>query len=474
MKRIVFLIIASLLVVGLVLSGCNGDGDGNGEEPAFDEYIKFAIVGPTDYIQGEHMMWGAEVARDEINDAGGIDVDGDAYGVELIEVDSDEIDNPAEAGDKVRHAITVLGADFVIGGFRTEAVWDMIEAAVESEKIMFIQSAATTDLIEDTVVADYDTYKYIFRSGVPNDNFLVNNCIGMLAMVGSVIEAELEAAEAAVTKPRVAIFAEELSWADNPVALFQYVVVPTLGWTHTYTARVPDDASAEVVATHLAAIEEAETHIIFTIVSGPVGLTYGTQMGVLGVPAMSVGINVEAQDPGYWSNTNGGGAYHITLGFLAPNIRQTAVTGPFITAFEAHTGGEFPIYTAASYDTIYGLKKAIEAVGSYTDTDDLIEWFEDPANARTVTVGTADFYPEGLESPYNRHDLYYSCDRVSGIGVQWLDGDIVGVWPKAEYGQLFNSNVYYGPTCWAGFEFDGTENFDFPADWLTEWEGYVG
>jgi branched-chain amino acid transport system substrate-binding protein len=474
MKRIIFLIIASLLVVGLVLSGCNGDGDGNGEPPAFDEYIKFAIVGPTDYIQGEHMMWGAEVARDEINDAGGIDVNGDAYGVELIEVDSDEIDNPAEAGDKVRHAITVLGADFVIGGFRTEAVWDMVEAAVESEKIMFIQSAATTALIEDTVVADYDTYKYIFRSGVPNDNFLMNNNVGMLAMVGSVVEAELVAREATVTTPRVAIFAEELSWADTPVNLFQLLVIPSLGWTHTYTARVPDDASAEVVATHLAAIEEAETHIIFTMMSGPVGLTYGTQMGVLGVPAMTVGINVEAQDPGYWTNTNGGGAYHITLGFLAPNVSQTALTEPFATAFAAHTGGEYPIYTAASYDTLLGLEAAIEGVGSFTDTDALIEWFEDPANARTVTIGVAEYYAEGLESPYNRHDLVYACDRVTGIGVQWLDEDIAGVWPKAEYGGLLDALALFGPTCWTGFEFDGTEHFEIPDDWVTEWEGYLG
>jgi len=473
MKRIVFLIIASLLVLGLVLPGCDGDGDGNGG-PAFDEYIKFAICGPTDYIQGEHMMWGAQVARDEINEAGGIDVGGDAYGVELIEVDTDEIDSPEGAGDTVRHAITVLGADFVIGGFRTEATWDMIEAAAENEKIMFIQGAATTALIGDTVVADYDTYKYIFRTGVMNDSFLVNNCIGMLTMVGSAIEEELEARGAAVTTPRVAIFAEELSWADNPVQLFRYVVIPALGWTPTYLARVPDDASAEVVATHLAAIEEAETHIIFTIVSGPVGLTYGTQTGVLGVPAISVGINVEAQDPGYWSNTNGGGAYHITLGFLAPNIRQTTLTGPFIDAFAAHTGGEFPVYTAASYDSIYGLKEAIEGVGSFTDTDDLIAWLEDPANARTTTVGTSDFYPDGLASPYYRHDLYYGCDKVSGIGVQWINGDIVGVWPKAEYGELFNAHVYFGPTCWAGFEFGGTEQFEIFDDWFTVWEGYSG
>jgi len=101
MKKIAFLIIASLLVIGLVLPGCgdgngNGNGNGNGEPPTFDEYIKFAITGPMDYIQGEHMMWGAEVARDEINEAGGIIIDGDAYGVELLEVDTDEIDNPAE------------------------------------------------------------------------------------------------------------------------------------------------------------------------------------------------------------------------------------------------------------------------------------------------------------------------------------------------------------------------------------------
>jgi len=328
---------------------------------------------------------------------------------------------------------------------------------------MFINGAATTGLIEETVVADYNTYKYIFRAIPMNDNFLLNNCIAMLAMVGGGIEA------AAGVTPRVAIFAEELSWADLIVLIFQNSVIPSLGWTHTYTARVPDDASSTVVATHLAAIEEEETHIIITVLSGPVGLTYGTQMGVLGIPAMSVGINVEAQDPSYWINTDGGAAYQITLGFLAPNVRQTALTGPFLTKFQDHTGGEFPIYTASSYDIVLGLKDAIEAVGSFTDTDALIAWFEDPANARLTTGGYGGYYPEGLESPYNRHDLIYACDGATGIGVQWLDGDIVGVWPKAEYGELANAVSLYGPACWAGFEHDGTEHFQINDVWVTEW-----
>ncbi len=481
MKKIVFLLIASLLVIGLVLPGCAGDGDGNGngEEPAFDEYIQFAICGPMDYIQGENMMYGAEMARDEINDAGGIVIDGDAYGVELLEVDTDEIDNPELAGDTVRHAITVLGADFVIGGFRTEATWDQIEAAAENEKILYICGAATTALILDTVVDDYDTYKYIFRGTPFNDNFLLTNNVLALTMVGNVVQDELEAAGATVTTPRVAVFAEELSWADAMVAYFSSLVVPSMGWTLTYTARVPDDASAEVVATHLAAIEDAETHIIFTILSGPVGLTYGTQMGVLGTPALSVGINVEAQDPDYWTNTSGGAAYHMTMGTWAPNIAQTSATGPFLTGITDYTGGKFPIYTASSYDILLGLQAAIEGAGSFTDTDDIIAWLEDPANARTISTGVSEVYGPGLESPYNHHDVMYGCDRVTGLFVQWLDGDIVGVWPKAEYGALSDSlygvlPVVFGEPCWTDFEFDGTQHFQIPADFLTAWEGFYG
>ncbi len=443
------------------------------EFPAAPGTITIAIVGPMDYIQGEHMKWGAEVAEAEINALPNkVNVGGTPYQIELLIVDSDEIDNPGDAGATVEHAISVLGADFVVGGFRTEAVWDMLDAAADHETIMFIQASATAALIGDTVVADYDRYKYIFRGGVINDVFLLNDTLLMLGMVGGYAQGVLTAQGAVVTTPRVAIFAEELTWADPIVQAIQYQLLPALGWDLTHVARVPDDASATVVATHLAAIEEAQTHIIFTIVSGPVGLTYGIQTGVLETPAISVGINVEAQDPGYWDNTDEGGAYHITLGFLAPNIEQTAVTGPFISAFEAHTGGVFPIYTAASYDTVYGLKAAIEAVG--LDTDAMITWFENPANARAGTVGIVAQYPPGLPYPFHQHDLMYGPDWVPAIGVQWIDGDIVAVWPKAEYGAMANQLCLFAPTIdWTDFEYAGTEHFQIPTWMIGQWLAFT-
>jgi len=54
MKKILFLIIGTLLVLGLVLPGC-----GNGVADDFDQYIKIGIAGPMGQSQGKHHMYGA-------------------------------------------------------------------------------------------------------------------------------------------------------------------------------------------------------------------------------------------------------------------------------------------------------------------------------------------------------------------------------------------------------------------------------
>jgi len=129
LKRIVFLIIASLLVIGLVLPGC---GNGAAAVPT----IKFAILGPMDQIQGTHMMMGAEMAADEINASTGKITSGTTeFEVELIEVDTDEIDNPTGAADIVYDALVSDDPDVLIGGFRTEAVSTYIGDIMDAEKL---------------------------------------------------------------------------------------------------------------------------------------------------------------------------------------------------------------------------------------------------------------------------------------------------------------------------------------------------
>src|SRR5262249_61753055 len=79
--------------------------------------IKIAIVGPMAFVQGENHWAGAEMARDEINKAGGISVAGKKRTIELVRIDSNEIQSVPDATNAMERAITREKADFVIGGF---------------------------------------------------------------------------------------------------------------------------------------------------------------------------------------------------------------------------------------------------------------------------------------------------------------------------------------------------------------------
>ena len=375
MKRIVFLIIASLLVIGLVLPGC-------GEATPAVPTIKFAILGPMDQIQGSHMMMGAEMAADEINASTGKITSGTTkFEAELVEVDTDEIDNPSGAANIVFDALVSDDPHVCVGGFRTEAVSTYIDDIMDAEKLYFIAGAATYSLLSPVGYED-PGYKYVFRGTPFNDVFLVNNCYLMFAMVAKAIQDEMGYTGMVIEHPlypgvyvpywdnyvKVAVVAESLVWAESMRASAQKIIGgygPFFGWEMATDGSHPDgewlvtDTESYVnVQTKLNEIEAAGAQVIFTVMSGPVGLTFGKAMGAVGVPAIAVGINVEAQDPGYWAGTEFdpgefGANYHITMGTWAPGVTQTSTTASFLSNFAAKWGGLFPVYTASSYDMIY-------------------------------------------------------------------------------------------------------------------------
>ena len=422
MKRIVFLIIASLLVIGLVLPGC---GDGAAAVPT----IKFAILGPMDQIQGTHMMMGAEMAADEINASTGKITSGTTeFEAELVEVDTDEIDNPSGAANIVFDALVSDDPHVCVGGFRTEAVSTYIDDIMDAEKLYFIAGAATYSLLSPVGYED-PGYKYVFRGTPFNDVFLVNNCYLMFAMVAKGIQDAMGYTGTPTGTPpyyvswsnkvKIAVVAESLVWAESMRASAQKIIGgygPFFGWEMATDGSHPDgewlvtDTESYVnVQTKLNEIKAAGAQIIFTIMSGPVGLTFGKAMGAVGVPAIAVGINVEAQDPGFWLGTEWetgkfGANSQITMATWAPNVTQTASTTAFLDAFATKYGGLFPVYTASSYDMIYTIKKAIEATNAATwdavtetttlDYDAVIDWLEDLDNAQVVSTGHAGYYPQ--------------------------------------------------------------------------------
>ncbi len=408
--RLVLLLVVFSLLLAVFAAGCEVE-----EEELIDEtVIKIGVAGPMGYIQGDHHWFGASLAADEINEAGGVQVGDEVHTVELVEVDTNEIFSVDEAVTAVERAITVDEVDFMMGGFRTEAVDPYTEIAADYERIFFICGAATNELLEGRVDVDYERWKYLFRITPLKSTTLAQISFLQLFDVAMQIREEL-----GIEAPRVAILAERLEWNEAMVQIAEGFIEQPIeegGLGAEFVGTWRPSATADSVTSELEAIRGEDAHIIFTINSGPIGVPYGRDYGRMEIPAASVGITVEGQASGYLDATDGYGEYVGTINTYG-EVEITEHTLEFMEKFMEKTG-EVPIYTAGTYDALYILVDAIERAGT-TDTDAVIEELE--ATEHEGAVGTLVFD--------ELHDVVFGPGYVTGLGTQWVDGEQHVFWP---------------------------------------------
>jgi branched-chain amino acid transport system substrate-binding protein len=557
LKRIIFLIIATLLVLGIVLPGCGGEGEGEGEHPL----IVIGVPYPQGDVQGTGMLSGAQMAAAEINTAGGVSVYNatsnttTVYDIQIVGRQDNEIYDPPNAWSAVNYLITNSHAQFIIGGFRTEAVVPMITnvfASASPSVPFFITGAATAELLSGlgllsnppaasanyptgsgTPYWDYNSsshfYKYMFRTTPFNTGFLLGMVMSVFSQVAQDVQTGMNWTWNGTGWPntvKVAVVGENLTWAAPIIGGYQALVAgfgAAYGWSLCVTTSVrtfSDTASSGVVDAALTDIQNAHCQIILTCMSGPCGVTFGKEMKALNITAIPVGINVEAQNLNYAIQT--GSNYEVTTGTYAPGVANTNLTLGFISRYQTFTGS-FPIYTAASYGQVIGLKEAIEATDSL-DKDVVCEYLE--SHSRVDPAGFVKYYPEwdkvthyatlkrcafpvdlpalnasqvdvlynatGYKTPvtgfnftmdpFTSHDLVYGPGYLTGICVQWVGGSQVGVWPNSGYDNILSpAYAAYGPAqtslmrklCglnWSNsLEYTGTSNLVIPAAYKTQW-----
>jgi hypothetical protein len=179
--------------------------------------------------------------------------------------------------------------------------------------------------------------------------------------------------------------------------------------------------------------------------------------------------------------------------------------------FMSSTSGEYPLNTAATYDALLGLQKAIEAVAwydavngtAYAEAGDIIEWLEDPANAQVTTTGLTTYYPgpgttaagkpalteaqvdllydlgshnytytydakDWTMPPHTTHDLVYGPGLLTGIGAQWQWDATAGIWKKVgvwpmDFGDEYDEALTDQYGCW-NFAYNGTRPLVIPQN----------
>ena len=383
---------------------------------AFAQEIKIGVIGPMQFVQGQGHWNGAVMAAEEINAKGGIQVGNKKMKIQLIKSDSNEFINITDATNAMERLITRDKVDFIVGGFRTEAVLPMQDIAMEAKKI-FIGVGAATDELCLRVAKDYNTYKYWFRGSPFNSSFLVRTSFIHLATVGAILKQSLN-----IPKIKVAIVAEKAMWAD-PMIPAAEANIPKMGMEVVGVWR-PSDKATDVTA-ELSAIQRSEAHIIFTIFSASVGITFARQAGELKIPAMQVGINVEAQKDGFWQATQKMGNYVFTMNTYARGVEYNELTKPYVDTYVKRFG-EVPTYTADTYAAIiYTLAPAIEKTGTL-DSDKIVAFMENDVHKAPSGVVA---YLKDAEGRH-LHELRWGPGYLTSLGVQWQDGELKGVWPN--------------------------------------------
>ena len=383
---------------------------------AFAQEIKVGVIGPMKFVQGIGQWNGATMAADEINAKGGIQVDNKKMKIKLVQADSNEFLNVTDATNAMERLMTQDKVDFVVGGFRTEAVLAMQDIAMEHKKIFIGCGAAHPELCE-RVAKNYNTYKYWFRMTPYSSTYLVRAAFIHLGTVAAVLKQSLN-----IPKIRVAVVAEKALWAD-PLIPAAEGALPKMGMEIAGVWR-PSSIATDVTA-ELSAIQRSEAHIIFPFFSSSVGIPFARQAGELKIPAVQVGINVEAQKEGFWQATQGMGNYVITSNTYARGVEANELTKPFVDGYIKRFG-EVPTYNSDTYAAIvYGLAPSIEQAGTL-DSDKIVSILEE--RVYRVPSGTVKYMKNAEGKPL--HDLTWGPGFLTGLATQWQDEKIAGVWPN--------------------------------------------
>ena len=412
--------------------------------------VKIGLVGPMGWIQWDGIKEGGEIAQNVINDAGGMGGTGDM--LQFVYIDEHAVPTPQPDLGR-RDLLAALDAnpdmDILVGGFRSECVAPMREAAmdyaaVNGRPLWFIAGSSTDDLLK--VDADYERYKYMFRATPMSTASLTQQ---LLALMRSLILPKIEFVTGAI--PNIYIVGEELEWLDEAIVLLEEIIpLPRafggLGSAHAGTFR--PSAVATDFSSIFSLIEDADTDVIIHLFSAVAGAAFIRQWGELGVTAVPVGINVESQMQEFYAAIDGLCEYETIMSGTGTRTLTNPLAQPLTAIqFWDKTVADYrhaPIYTAwGVYDVIIGFN---ETYGDYSGltAEQAIAVFE--ALDRWGILGRFNYTKVGVGNPAlippgEGHDMYVAVDAYTPIwpsgGVrahlpQWQNGKLQVIWPRGD------------------------------------------
>ncbi|MBI5642271.1 MAG: ABC transporter substrate-binding protein [Deltaproteobacteria bacterium] len=323
-------IIAGILVLFSFTAGCTKAKDEAGQGGA----IKIGAVGPLTgevaYI-GENMKAALELARDEINGAGGI------KGKKIEIIFEDGKCDPKEAANAGNKLVNIDKVAAIIGGFCSSETLAMAPLA-EKAKVVLISAGSTNPRI--TEAGDF-----IFRN-VPSDAFQ-----GVYAA---------QYVKTKLNKKRVALLKCLSDWCVGVNDSFKAEFLRLGGEIASEEAFPQDSRDLRSQIVKLKAVNPELIYFVSYTEGTIVGLR---QMREIGIKSPVFGADAWS-DPKIWESVKGDGEGAMYLEPANKDYPQG-----FVDAMNKKTGGKvINVYAPRAYDALKILASVMENAGTETES----------------------------------------------------------------------------------------------------------
>ena len=273
-----------------------------------------------------------------------------------------------------------------------------------------ITPGAASNEITKAVNKDYEKNKYTFHGYLTSASLALSVC-----------DAAKELLVEGKKMKTAVIMSEDAAWT-KPLDIGYEECLPKIGLKVLDHIRFSPDTTDFTPIFNK--IEGAKPDVIITGISH-VGVQPTVQWKNQQVPIPMFGISSQATNETFGKDTNNASDGVLYQGVSGPGVAVTPKSVPFAEAFKKKFGN-YPSYAGyTSYDEVYYIADAVKRAGS-TDSDKLVEALE--KTDWEGTIGRIQFY--GKDNQFT-HGLVYGKDTITGILMQWQNGQQVAVWPKA-------------------------------------------
>lgn len=359
----------------------------------------------------------AQLAVDEINTSGGVDVGGTKRPFEIVTIDTRDAEPSIPVTDALaaieKQILEKKPAAMVVGVLRSEVLLSAMDL-IAKYKVPYMVSIAMTPDFEKKVEADLK-YKYLFRVGLSSP-YLVGNLSDNLSTIGKKFNFN-----------KVYFVNQDVAWAKGTnTALAKWAAAN--GWTVVGHDAYPTGASDFSSTLNKAKLGGAQ--LIVPLFDMPESANLVKQASAMKVPALFAGFISSAASESSWKTF--GGDINGLVNFLFENASLPVKALPKSITFNEAYGKKFGEAERAkitghgggpSYDSVYIMAEAIKKAGSL-DADKLVTALE-----QTDMDGMIGH----LKFNKNHQIIYGSDPKTSAVSIafQWVDGKRVPVYPAA-------------------------------------------